>query len=336
MSSGLTLIRTECTLDEYLQLAALERHAKSKHILYSSFPNLRDIHTTVYWGVFSWSIPSEKARWLKKKSIATCVNLASTIGDVVRDYLDFYYPQRLRAIRSEARTYETSVSAPLFVHPSIIRKAIYIDINSAYWTIVQMVGWNVAYLPGKWLTPGRAPLDFPLPNSKGARNYLVSIGLRSNVMVWTGYRMVSRHAYNAHINGSLWLLVQDILHSIAAIAVSLGAIYVHTDGCIIPSDKADEYMEHVKSFGLTPRIVAEGTAYVCGFGNYQIGDKRTKRFEPERAQFAFNSVRKTQSRWLSNILGEVRKRGTPERLFEKSITGHNWLKPNELERKTNV
>lgn len=319
MNTGLTLIQTDCTLDEYLRLRALERHTKAEHITYTSFPNIRDIQTTVYWGVFSWSIPKENVRWLKKNGIAPTVKLASTKGDIVRDYLGFYHPLRLRAIRAEAQTYELQPSAPLYINPTIIPKATYIDIDSAYYSIVKMVGWNVTYLAEKWLTPGRAPLDFPLPNDKTARNYLVSIGLKTPMVIWTGFQMVLRRVPNVHTNRALWLLVQDVLHSLANIAVACGAIYVHTDGCILPSRYTERYLTAVKSFGLSPRIVAEGTAYVCGFGNYQVGDKRTARFEPERVQHDFSNLRRTPERWLVSVLRSIRKRGTPERLFEQSM-----------------
>lgn len=319
MSSGSTLTQTDFNLMSYLDLSAQLRHAKSKHVIYTNFPDLRQMDCLVYWGVFSWSVPSQKRRYLKRNGIVSTTKLASTAGDIVRDYLDFYHPKKLRAIRAEATIYDRLQSAPLYVNPTIIRDAMYVDITSTYWSIVNLVGWNVSYLPGAWLIPGRAPLDFPLPNHKPARNYLVSAGLPGQITIWTGKRMVFKPVRNVHINTGLWSVVQGVLSSIARIAVSLGAVYVHTDGYILPAAKAEALCEHIKTWGLEPRIIAEGTAYVVGFGNYTIGTKTTKRFEPERVQTHFSNLPIQTDKRLRSMVSEIRKRGTPSRLYEQSV-----------------
>ena len=317
-SSISTSIQTEMSLPDYLNFQAETRHKTYRHVIYTSFPDIRDIPVRVFWGVFSWVIPSEKTRYVKRKSIVPCTVLASTPGDVVRDYLDYYHPRKLRAIAAEAANYRQHKSAPLFFKPSITRKAMYIDIDSCYFSIVSITGWNVNYYPGKWLTPGRAPLDFPLSKAKGARSYLTSIGLPGRLAIWTGSQMLSLNAPNAHINLGLWSVTQDILHSIANTAISLGSTYVHTDGCIIPEDKAEQYMNYVKSWGLQPRIVADGTAYVIGFGNYQIGNKRTLNFDPARPQEAFCAVLPDNPVWLKQVIGKLNTSGIARRLYDKS------------------
>lgn len=315
----MTLTQTSKNVTEYIIARSEERHKKADHIIYTNFPDIREMHTMIFWGVFSWSIPANKERWLKKGTGVTIGRLVSTPGDIVRDYLNFYHPTKLRAIHSEMLTYEQEVSAPLYVRRSIIPKAMYVDITSTYYSIVKMVGWNITYKPGLWLTPGRAPLDFLLPEHKAARNYLVSIGLPGPMMVWNGYQMELKSARNLHTNLGLWHLVMDVLHAIAHYAVSLGAIYVHTDGYILPTKRANKLMAYIESFGLKPRVIAEGESYVCGFGNYVCGDKVTARFEPERYSEDYTNVRRVNSGWLCGQLLRIRQHAIPERLYEQSM-----------------
>lgn len=315
-------IRTDFTLSEYLELRAQERNEKSRHVAYKFFPDIRSMNTVVFWGVFSWAIPANKERWLRKNTMLTDGKYLSTPGDVVRDYLDYYHPMKLRAIRAEALTYENQSSAPLYITASTIQNAMYIDVSSTYYSIVKLTGWNVGYLKEKWLTPGRAPLDFPIGHDKAGRNYLVSIGLKTPMTMWTGTRMVQKHAPNVHTNQALWALVQDILNSIALTAVYLGAKYVHTDGYIVPAKNGQLLMKAIRDWGLSPRIIAEGPALICGFGNYMVGEKRTKHFDPAKRRSApYSNLRtKLNGDWLKYQVNEITRRGIPQRLFEEGLS----------------
>lgn len=317
MNSGLTQIPLHTTLANFLEERAVERNQKKKHILYTLFPDIREINTRVYWGVFSWAIPKWKQRWLLKRTALSYGGMSSSPGDVVRDYLDYYHPTKLRCIGSEARTYERSVSAPLLASRSIIHEATYIDIISTYFSIVKLVGWNVGYLPELWVIPGRAPLNFPLPENKAARNYLVSIGLPRPMTVWNGYRMVSERGTNAHINRSLWHLTMDILHSIANIAVRLGATYVHTDGYILPSRAAPILMSEIESWGLKARVLSEGDAYVFGIGNYQVGHKRSMSFNPSVEAKQINTIRSVNHKWIKSRVVEIVTKDVTKQVYDR-------------------
>lgn len=299
----------------------MARHEKNRHVQMEQFPNLRTVNDMLYWGVFSWQLPKLKERWVKSNSALLLGNLALTPGDAVRDYLDFYHPKTLRAIGTEARLYGETRTAPLFVKRSLLLEGTYIDIRSAFFSIVKMVGWNINYMPGQWINPGRAPIDFPYPEIKGARNYLVSIALPAVVSIWNGYSMVYKNGHNAHINRGLWRCVMDILHSIASYAVYLGAVYVHTDGYILPSEMAPLLSKKIEEFGLESRVLAQGETLVIGFGNYMVGDKKTKSFDPSTVQEDFKYIEPTPADWLQRNLSVIREHDYPRRLYERSVKG---------------
>lgn len=320
-SIGLTLTRINQHLDEHIREATEARHAKNEHIIYAQFPDIREIDSRVYWGVFSWGIPAWKQRYLLKQSTVRIHELESSPGDITRDYLDFYHPKHLHCIGAEARTYEQHKSAPLYYAPFTSHDATYIDIDSTYFSILKLIGWNINYLPGQWLIPGRAPLDFPLPTHKGARNYLVSIGLPRPMLVWTGHDFIEQTGKNVHINRGLWLAVMDILHSIASIAVTLGAKYVHTDGYILPSKNAPILMRAIRDFGLTSRILGEGETFVYGIGNYKVGDKQSKLFGPDRVSNPINHIDPPDVLWLQKTIQTIVSKNVATRLYEQWIIG---------------
>jgi hypothetical protein len=317
-NSGLILTQHE-DLEAHIRLKTILRNDKQKHIVYSNFPDIRTVETRVFWGVFSWSLVKPKQRWIRRNAVIDIHGLPCTPADIVRDYLEYYHPTRNRCTGVEARDYETHKAAPLYVRPSVLGDAVYIDLKAAYYSIVKNIGWNVNYLPGNWLLPGRAPLDFPLSEDKSARNYLVSIGLPSPVTIWTGYKFQYKSGSNPHINLGLWSVVMDTLHAIAGIAVSLDARYVHTDGYILPARNADKLLMEIERFNLTASIRSAGDAYVFGFGNYRVGDKQTKSFNPDRVQKSYSTIRDVPTNWLRKTVNEIVKRGIPERIYKESL-----------------
>ncbi len=313
----------------YLVDRAKERHSKNEHIVYSSFPDIRHIRTMIYWGVFSWSIPKYRERWLIKSAAVDVEGYASTPGDIVRDYLDYWHPRPLRCIGAEARMYQTPMSAPLYSTAHTIQNGTYIDISSAYFSIVKMVGWNINYLSEMWVIAGRAPIDFPLADHKGARNYLVSIGRPTPMLIWNGYEFKQKTARNVHTNLGLWHLVMEILHSIAAYAIACSAQYVHTDGYIIPTENVGYLLNYIESFGLSARVLGQGEAYVFGIGNYSVGDKRSKSFDPKRRGKDINYVQPSNPEWLKSQIQEIDRRRVAYVLYRQSVKRDNSLKAVE-------
>ncbi len=191
----------------------------------------------------------------------------------------------------------------------------FFDIESTYFSILKLVGWNVNYMPERWVIPGRAPLDFPLPTNKGARNYLVTIGLPRPMTVWTGSGFIEQRGQNVHINQGLWRLVMDILHSIAYIAVQLGATYCNTDGYILPSKNAPALIRAIRQWGLNARELGSGETSVFGIGNYSVGSKTSGRYSPEFVSQPMSNLYETPRVWLERNIQKIAQDKVAERLY---------------------
>lgn len=270
-------------LSEHLESAANERRNLFKD--YRVFVRMPDIHLMqepVRVGIFSWSLDKTKERWLKANSLVNLGFGIQTPMDVVRDYLAWKFPHRLRASGAQVRAIKAHRAPPLYLKTGVLQHGVYVDIKSAYFSIVNTVGWNVDYSPDRWVIPGKPCYDYPLANDpsrlgKASRACLVSVGLNHHVHKWTGTKFTTVQARNHFTNYGLWAIAQDILHSIASVAISLGALYVHTDGYILPQGSDEILREYIAGWGLDTGTKGAGPTLVLGFGNFICGEFRTKR-----------------------------------------------------------
>jgi hypothetical protein len=104
------------------------------------------------------------------------------------------------------------------------------------------------------------------------------MGLPSGVNVWipnVGFQR--KKTWKPTANLILWGFVQDVLHGVAHDMVSLaGAVYVNTDGYIIPDERMKDAAKVFDSWGLHATIKEWGRAVVRGAGDYDIGGKRSR------------------------------------------------------------
>jgi hypothetical protein len=167
-------------------------------------------------------------------------------------------------------------SHPLYANPCVLEDAYYIDLQSAYWSIMSIVGWDVDYCPGKWIGVSSNVEDFPFKSDKLARNSMVSVGLPGLLRVWTGTRLSFVKRANPFVNLGLWSLIHDVLHGVASEMVEIGAKYVHTDGYILPSGNASDAFDILDSWGLSGSVKERGSAIIRGAGDYDIGGHTSK------------------------------------------------------------
>jgi hypothetical protein len=276
-----------------MESAANERHSKYEYVLLSEYPDINTFHERVAVGSFSWTTGKSMQRILLKHNVFDHLvqGIPQTPPELARDYLDAAYPRRLRASGEQARAYEQDRFAPLYYRPMVTKRGAYVDLRGAFWWIMSMVGWNVDYNPGKFLSPGRAPYDFPLPNHKLARNCLVTAGLPNKLTVWTGRKFTEQASYNLHLNRGLYAVIMDILHMLAFAAVNLGAKYVNTDGYIIDDKQLPYLLGYLDRFRAPYHIKAEGETCVTGVGSYRVGDYTTKHMHSEFTSPSSNLVR---------------------------------------------
>jgi len=258
-----------------------------------TFPNLTDIDNRTLLGSFSWFTPVEHIRYLNPNTIVNIGLGDQTQPEIARDYLmaKFGKPPKIRKTQLDELTRVRT--APLFSVPGTYPDMCYIDLKGAYWNIRRIIGWDVDYMPGKWLTFRSDVEDFPAPELKVARSALVSLSQSASLLVWTGRKIISEKTGSNLLNSALWACVFDILHGIASDMLNLGAVYVHTDGYMLPRRRADEAIETVRQWGLLATLKYEGDAEVTTVGVYRIGNRQTL----QRAPVVPHAWHKVDNRW---------------------------------------
>lgn len=301
---------SKLTVDQQMMLVHMLEHAEeraegwTKHLIEDWFPVTRLTERTVL-GSFVWTQSSSKVKWMLKRHAVDIGAGFCTPGDIARDYLAVKFGKRRPRISTPQ--YEDCVkikrSAPLAALPGEY-DGIYMDLKSAYWSILKVTGWDVEYRPGRYLGVGQDVRDFPAGHIKLARNCLVSCGLPSQLRIWTGSDLAWVKTPNRFINLMLWALVQDVLNGIAYDMVHFaGAVYVHTDGYIIPADREADAHNVAEAWGLPLGEKARGPTIVRGVGEYHIGDIHSRRTPVQRPR-VFWSINPHGRVWLR---GKMRK-----------------------------
>lgn len=164
----------------------------------------------------------------------------------------------------------------------------HIDIVSCYAQIYRKLWLDTCFPRGK----GRLSL-YPVYDKlvywKAARNSVVGITIARKAVGIKGNTRVHLKTQNPFLSPHLWATIQAILHDLAEIALSLGAIYVMTDGYFF-KDKAkaklmrgvlDSLGIHYKRSGGYGEIRGWGAWSIKGIGStkpYQMGQYSTKMF----------------------------------------------------------
>lgn len=247
--------------------------------LVETWPPLTSIRDMLFVGSFAWT--SAVARWKMVQHDGALNVYGDTIltpADIARDYVRAKYqkPGRVTAGQYDA-TVKIHRFAPMFAKVGEYEHCTYLDLKSAYWSILQVIGWNVDYHPNRWLNVRSTCRDFPLWKSKMARNCLVSVGLVGSGKRWDGEKLTFVKKSNPLANLVLYAAVQDILHSIALDMIEAGAVYVHTDGYMLPSERVGRGFDILSQWGLVGTVRNEGRTTVYSAGTYSCGSHENAR-----------------------------------------------------------
>lgn len=273
------------TLEQVMMLAQMEANETERLDgwtveLIDRFPSIYDIDERAILGSFSWTLMKSRRKLIIAKEAVMLGRMYVTPADIARAYLRVKFPNRKpRMTGFQAREFvDFRSQPPLYCTPCNISDALYIDLKSAYWNIVQAIGWDVEYLPSRFMGAGKPASDFPFAWHKMARNCLVSCVMPSSMTVWTGTRLVNQKGRNPFLNLMLWGAVCDVLNGIAVDAIKAGAVYVYTDGYIVPSNRYEDVFEAISRWGFPFGIKHSGKCEVLAPACYKFPDKRTKTF----------------------------------------------------------
>lgn len=170
---------------------------------------------------------------------------------------------------------------PQYAVAGVYKDMVYIDLNSAYYTVyIRFLG--IDFLPNRYFSV--RPMDveplFLLREDKIARNSVFGF-LRSE------YGCVySRNAVSFVRRGkglfhpSLSLFTYELLSLLALELIEkCSAVYVNTDGYILPYKHLGEAMEIIRSYGFQAKVEDVGDADILGIGSYRIGGRKTKPYQ---------------------------------------------------------
>lgn len=290
-------------------LRAEKSEGMTIHIV-DKFPPLESLESLTYLGSFSWTSQAIKTKWIKRKYAYDIGAGWVTPADIARDYLAVKFGGKRQ--RCNKRQWEEVVRVrkhqPLFAEPCSLTSAYYIDLKSAYWQLMMLGGWDVEYSPKRFLSPRSDVYDFPVPEIKLARNSLVSMGLPSGANVWLpNVGFTQKKPFKPTVNLILWGFVQDTLHGLAYDMVQqAGAVYVNTDGYIIPAERLRDADKIAENWGLHFTIRDEGKAEVRGAGDYDIGGRMSRRVRTVPRAFSYIQPREID--WLRSKVKFFSKR----------------------------
>ena len=255
-----------------------ERDHKYTLDIIDEFPDISKFSQRVIVGTYSRTYQSDMVRQLLTEAVVDIGFGAQSHTEVARDYIAAKFTKRLRAYSDQIESFKRPRASVLYSQPCRLLSGCYIDVRSAYWTIVRIVGYNVDYYPGKWLGQGADVEDFPLPNHKVARSSIVSQSLLTPMTYWTGTELKQSKPMNSNnVNYGLWALICDVLHAIATDLIThCECKYAYTDGFIIPAHRKELAYEIINSYGLSASLQASGLSYIHGTGRYIVGDKKTR------------------------------------------------------------
>lgn len=271
------------------------------HLLERWFPLTR-LTVPAIIGTFSITSTQSKQRWMLARDAFDYGAGWVTPTDISRDYLHSKYGKQRRRIGTMQyqNFYGERRHAPLAAEPMHLEYAYYVDIKSAYWTILKAIGWDVDYMPNKWIRVLSDMNDFPFPDIKMARNCLVSVAAdgATRLRIWTGEELSFKKAGNPLVNKMLWSIVMDVLNGVAYEAIQAGAIYSYTDGFIVSHDRLEAVQNVIRSWGFVDGIKAEGETDVQGAGAYKIGTFQTKKYGIGKPRPIYKIKEDVNTRWL--------------------------------------
>jgi hypothetical protein len=153
-------------------------------------------------------------------------------------------------------------------------EGVYVDLVGAYHQIYTELWLDTAFPRGR----GRLnlyPIATRLGKWKAARNSLLGI-TRSRISYgFRGGTSVQLRPSNPFLSPGLWATVQAVLNEVAWQAVKAGAVYVATDGYILPQgQKQKAFVSWLEETGFVYREIA-GEFKIKGWGCYSGPHKET-------------------------------------------------------------
>jgi hypothetical protein len=229
-------------------------------------------------GNFSASAKSE--RWILPHAAVYPYGVPQTVSELTRDWMAVSYrlPMRARVEnRAEMEHRIAQAQMPLAALAHWTGEAAYTDIAQAYRQIAAAVGWNPEYWPSRGVLNCQRlrPVSGFLWGHKLWRSMLYSLARKTPMQIMRHGVITHENVPSPYYNPRFVGLVLDVLNGVGWDLRRAGAVYIHTDGAIVPTRHLAAAEEVYQSWGLEWAIKGEGETEIYGVGSYRVGLKRT-------------------------------------------------------------
>lgn len=269
---------------DVLRNRAMRRRERYCTHIVSTLPTREEINEKHIDGTLTKTTQESDRRYiLAAPSIDLGDGIRESPTAIARDYLTIgkFKAGRMRGTAGDRieTLMHRSPAFPSFAEPTVSDDGYYIDIHHAFWTLMLIAGWSVRYDPGRTLTRGRPPDDFPFSEISLARNCLVSVSISRGFSAisppdWSRQQI---SGFNPLLNTALNVFIRDVLHALAYDTRRVGAVYAQTDGYIAPNFRvARDVAGVIDDYGLSYSVKARGPMRVVTTATYTVGPVATK------------------------------------------------------------
>lgn len=285
-------------------------HPSKKIEVVDCLPKPQDLPDGSIYGYYSVTLPKGK-KLIPYHFIKQVGENLDTETAFTREFLKSLGRRKVR--QAEYFGYRLS-RPPLFVRPSIMEDAVYIDLKCAFPSIYKSIGWNTDYIRGQYWGVGD-PLIYPFPMEwKAGRSYVVTGARHIQHGRYISKGIVKTKPYLSQFsNPPLVAGVYDVLGCIARFAeYAMQGLYWNVDGGIMPLKALDIFIPFVESLGLKAAIKYTGRAVVLSSGYWSIGSHETKRMEAGKSSRIhkgdYIGIDKEQAEWIYKNFKKIAER----------------------------
>jgi hypothetical protein len=288
----------------------IDRHVIPEKDLKSMRDELIRRETYFIGGASSVYVPSRGAKWMSANSVMTWPDIDGTPtpmtpGEAARTELGRAFPGLKRVGWQPGMISLFDWRSPMHYAGPQTGDFLMIDLKSAYYQVYRRLWLNVPY-PRGFGSLSLMPVAEALREWKAARNSLVGVCASREAIGIRGQERKVLKIRNKYLSPGLWASVQAILHTIAAMALFHGAVYINTDGYIFPSSSGwEDFVMFLDALFVAWEFRAIGDGVIAGWNSYQVGDKSTHIFRSKLGanENEFSNIKKHEvGQWVRYII----------------------------------
>ena len=241
-------------------------------ILYEQ-PFAKDLPDGTILGTYAYSLRG-KVRWITKRDAEIIPGVLP--GDLARQWVRENYALPIRRRKDQNRSYVLPLRA---IRGKYVAGA-YVDISKAYRRVLELVGYDVDYRIGKYLsaTPIQLAEEFYLYKPLYQQCVAISATYLSTIPTIKNGEVVTRRVRNVFHNPCLYAFASEMLACyVGEVVNNFRCAYANTDGVIVDVRDADGVIQLASDYQCTAKIDAQGHTEVWGVGSYVVGERRSKR-----------------------------------------------------------